>query len=187
MLRAAQTDPLGAEVPGPHGVFGRVGIRPDTQSTAAVCVLQQPVDRADQVGGLFVDVGGGGVESLFEVGLHRRRHHRHLPDEHVTGRTVDAQQIAFRQHVPINGDGLGRRVDQQRFGAADASLAHPPGDNGGMTGLSAAGGQHAVGGDHAFQVVGVGLLAYQQHLLAARRPGLGRRRVEDDPADRGAG
>ena len=77
-------------------------------------------------------------------------------------------------------------VDVQRLGAADAGLAHAAGDNGCVRGLPAAGGQDAVGGDHAFQVVRVGLLADQHDLLAAFGPRLRGRRIEDRPADRRA-
>ena len=80
--------------------------------------------------------------------------------------------------------GLGRGVDVQLLGAADAGLAHAAGDNRGVRGLPAAGGEDAVGGDHALEVVGVGLLADQHDLLAARGPRLGGGRVEDRPGRR---
>ena len=65
---------------------------------------------------------------------------------------------------------LAAGVDVQLLGAADAGLAHAAGDHRGVRGLAAAGGEDAVGGDHALEVVGVGLPADQHHLLAARRP-----------------
>ena len=58
-------------------------------------------------------------------------------------------------------------VDLQLLGAAHAGLAHAAGDDGGVRGLAAAAGQDALGGDHAGQVVGVGLPADQDDLLAA--------------------
>ena len=81
--------------------------------------------------------------------------------------------------------GPGHGVDVERFGAADAGLAHAAGDDGRVRGLPAAGGQDPVGGDHALEVVGVGFLAHQHDLLTAFGPGLGRRRVEDRATHRG--
>ena len=57
-------------------------------------------------------------------------------------------------------------VDVQGLDAAHAGLAHPAGDHRGVAGLAAAGGEDAVGGDHAFQVVRVRLLADEDDLLA---------------------
>src|SRR4029077_15362896 len=71
------------------------------------------------------------------------------------------------------------------LGAADAGLAHPAGDHGRMAGLAAAAGQDALGGDHAVQVVRVGLPADQDHLLALAGQLDRAGRVEDDLADRG--
>ena len=80
----------------------------------------------------------------------------------------------------------GWRVDVERVGAADAGLAHAPGDHRGVRGLAAARGQDALRGDHAGQVVGVGLAPDQDHPLAGRGH-LGRAvRVEDGLAHGGA-
>ena len=56
-----------------------------------------------------------------------------------------------------------------------------------MRGAAATAGQHAAGRDESGQVVGVGLLTDQDHVLAARHPGLGGRGVEDQSAHGGAG
>ena len=61
---------------------------------------------------------------------------------------------------------------------------HQPGDDRGVTGLPAARGQNALRGDHAGQVVGVGLPADQDHRSSR---GGGRVGIEDDGADGGAG
>src|SRR5690606_21500053 len=74
-------------------------------------------------------------------------------------------------------------VDLQLLGAADTGLAHAAGDDGRVGGLAAAGGEDALGGDHAVQVVGVGLTADQDDLLAGPRPLDGGVGVEDGLAD----
>ena len=77
-------------------------------------------------------------------------------------------------------------VDLQLLGAADAGLAHAAGDDGGVRGLAAAAGQHALGGDHPGEVVGVGLPADQDDLLAAVGPLDGGLGGEHGLADGGA-
>lgn len=77
-------------------------------------------------------------------------------------------------------------VDLDLLGAADARLAHAARHDGGVRGLSAARGEDALGGDHAVQVVGVGLAADQDDLLAGARPLDRGVRVEDGLADGGA-
>ena len=78
-------------------------------------------------------------------------------------------------------------VHVEFLGAADAGLAHAAGDHGRVAGLAAAAGQDALGGDHAVQVVRVGLAPDQDHRLARGRPLYGAGRVEDDLTDGGAG
>ena len=75
-------------------------------------------------------------------------------------------------------------VDVERLGAADAGAAHAAGHDGRVRGLAAAAGQDAPGGDHAVQVVGVGLLADQDHVLAALGPLDGGRRSRRPPCRR---
>ena len=57
-------------------------------------------------------------------------------------------------------------VDMEALDTADAGRTHAAGDNGGMARLAAMAGQDALGGDHALQVVGVGLPADQNDLVA---------------------
>ena len=71
--------------------------------------------------------------------------------------------------MPLDGEAPRGDVDVERLGAADAGLAHAPGHHRGVDGLAAAAGQDALRGDHAGQVVGVGLPAYQDDLLALTR------------------
>src|SRR5205085_6571725 len=64
-------------------------------------------------------------------------------------------------------------------------LAHAARDDGGVAGLATAAGEDALGRDHAGQVVGVGLAAYQDDVLALCRLLGGAVAVEDDLADGG--
>ena len=57
-------------------------------------------------------------------------------------------------------------VDAQIAGAGNARPAHAAGHHRGMAGHAAAGGQHAGGGMHAVDILGAGLGADQDHLLA---------------------
>ena len=54
----------------------------------------------------------------------------------------------------------------EALNAADAGRTHAAGDNGGMARLATVAGQDALGGDHALQVVGVGLPTNQNDLVA---------------------
>ena len=71
---------------------------------------------------------------------------------------------------PSDGELSRVDVDVERVGAADAGLAHAAGDHGGVRGLAAAAGEDALRGDHAGQVVGVGLPADQDDRARRRRP-----------------
>ena len=53
----------------------------------------------------------------------------------------------------------------EAFDAADARRAHTAGDNGGMARLATVAGKDTFGGDHALQVVGVGLPTNQNDLV----------------------
>ncbi len=134
-----------------------------------------------------LDVGAG-VQGALEVLHHRGGEHGYLAEVDLAGRAVDGDDVALFQLQAVGGGhpaALG--VDLQLLGTADTGLAHAAGDDGGVRGLAAARGEDALGGDHAVQVVRVGLAADQDDLLAGARPlhrGVG---VEDDLADRGAG
>ena len=57
-------------------------------------------------------------------------------------------------------------VDMEALDTADAGRTHAAGDNGGMARLATVAGQDALGGNHTLQVVGVGLPANQNDLVA---------------------
>ena len=111
-----------------------------------------------------------GSRRALEVLDHRRGDHRHLAGVDQPGRAVDGDHVTLVDHGAVRGGqpaALG--VDVELLGPAHARLAHPAGDDRGVAGLAAAAGQDALCGDHAVQVVRVGLPAHQDDLLP--RPG----------------
>ena len=183
VLGAAQADALGAEAPGAQRVLGVVGVGPYPQPADPVRVRHDPVHGGDQL----VGVVGARVHPALEVLDDRGRHDRDLTEVDLAGGAVDGDDVALLDdgaRPTVIAAALG--VDLQLLGAADTGLAHAAGDDGGVRGLAAAGGQDALGGDHAVQVVGVGLAADQDDLLAGAGPLDGRVRVEDGLADRRA-
>jgi hypothetical protein len=82
---------------------------------------------------------------------------------------------------------LARSRCATRGGAADANLAHLAGDERRVRGDTAAGGENALGRDHAAEIFGRGLDADEQHLLALVRGLHGAVGVEVDLAGGGAG
>ncbi len=183
VLGAAQADALGAEATGARGVLGVVGVGPHPQPAHAVGVGHHPVHGLDQL----VGVVGARVHAALEVLHDRGRHDRDLAQVDLAGGAVDGDDVALLDDDAAGGGHpalLG--VDLELLGAADAGLAHAARDDGRVRGLAAARGQDALGGDHAVEVVGVGLAADQDDLLARARPLHGGVRVEDGPADRGA-
>lgn len=115
----------------------------------------------------FVGVLGARVHAALEVLHDRRRHDRHPAAVDLAAGAVDGHDVALvddlaagRGQLPPFG------VDLQLLRAAHARLAHAAGDDGGVRGLAAAGGEDALGGDHAVEVVGVGLAADEDDLLA---------------------
>jgi pyruvate,orthophosphate dikinase len=110
-------------------------------------------------------------QRALEVLHHVGRDHRDLAQVHHARGAVDGDHVAFADHdAAWCGELLAAGVDGQLVGAADAGLAHAAGDHRRVAGLTAAAGENALGGDHAGQVVGVGLAADQDDALAAVRP-----------------
>lgn len=134
----------------------------------------------------LVGVVGAGVHAALEVLDDRGRYDRHLTEVDLAGRAVDGDDVAFLDDLPADRHPTALGVDLEVLGAADTGLAHAAGDDGGVRRLAAARGEDALGGDHAVEVVGVGLAADQDDLLARTRPLDGGVRVEDGLADRGA-
>ena len=140
-----------------------------------VGVHHDRVHGPDQVVGLV----GVRVNLALEVADDRGGDDRDLAEVDDAAGAVDRDHVALADRDPAGGGeqpGLG--VHGEFLGAADAGLAHAAGDHGRVAGLAAAAGQDALGGDHAVQVVRVGLAPDQDHLLAVGREldGAGRSR-----------
>ena len=99
---------------------------------------------------------------------------------------VERDQVAFLELHVADRQPLGAQVDLHVAGADDAALAPAAGHQGRVAGHAAAGGQNALGRAHAFHVLGVGLFADEDHLLALLGRFDGVDRGEDDLAARAA-
>ena len=179
MLGAAQADALGAEATRAGGVLGGVGVGAHPQAAGAVGVRHDPGDRVGEVV----------VELLaLEVAYDDRVGHGDRSGEHLAGGAVDGDHVALADGLAVaDAELLGLGVDVEGLGATHARTSHAAGHHGGVRGLAAPAGEDAACGDHPAQVVGVGLLAHQDHVLAPRRPLHGGVGVEDALADGGTG
>ncbi len=74
--------------------------------------------------------------------------------------------VAGLQRVAHGDQRAGAVVDAQRAGAGNAGLAHAARHDGGVAGHAAARGEDAFRRMHAVDVLGAGLDAHQDHLLA---------------------
>ncbi|GAA3103397.1 hypothetical protein GCM10020254_56480 [Streptomyces goshikiensis] len=179
VLGAAQADALGAEPAGARRVLCVVGVGTDAQAPHAVRVGHDPVHGGDEL----VGVVGAGVHAALEVLDDRGGYDGYLTEVDLAGGAVDGDDVALLDDRAADRHPAALGVDLQVLGAADTGLAHAAGHHGGVRGLAAAGGQDALGGDHAVQVVRVGLAADQDDLLAGPGPLDGGVRVEDGLAD----
>ena len=103
-------------------------------------------------------------------------------------RAVERDHVAGAHDVGRRTRSSPRRVvDAQRAAAGDAALAHAARHDGGVRGHAAARGEDALRGVHAVDVLGRGLDADEDHLLAALGARLGLVGGEDDLARRRAG
>ena len=181
VLGPAQADALGPEGHRVGRLVGLVGVGPDLEGPVLVGpghdLGEGLVDRGLGRGqGLLdedlEDLGGLGVDLAFED---------------LAGRAVDRDPVALLDRPALDRHGVGGVVDEEVAAAGDADPAHLPGDQGGVGGHAAAGRQDALGRVHALDVLGRGLDAGQDDLLAALGPGLGVDGVEDDAPGGGAG
>ena len=155
MLNAEQADTFGTEIDSLLSVGGVVGIGADTHLAELVHQLHE----------------------LLEQGVLCGVNHLHLFIVHPALRTVEAQQVAFVEHLTIDGhsavlfnvdflltilvgaDGGTLHLNLHGIATHDAALAPAAGHEGCMRGHTATGGEDTVGGTHALDVLGVGLLA----------------------------
>ena len=153
VLGTAQADGLGAKLEGERGILGVVGV--DAHMVGVATGLVQTN---------LVGPGQDGVQVAGELG---RNQINGAVDDDTLG-AVDGDDIAFVQHTIAAFDAydLLSRVNVEALDAADAGCAHTASDNGGMARLATVAGQDALGGNHALQIVGVGLPANQNDLAA---------------------
>ena len=113
--------------------------------------------------------------------------HRDLAGQHLAGRAVDGDDVALLAGDAAGGERVRGVVDADRAGAGDAGLAHAARHHRGVGGHAAAGGEDALGGVHAVDVLGARFDAHQDHLAPLRLQQLGFVGGEHDFAGRGAG
>ena len=166
VLGAAQADALGAVGARLSGFLGLVGVGPDLQPADLVG------HRQDGLKVLLVLVA--------------RVDRRQGADEDFAGGAVEADRVAFLDRGAVGVGALGGVVDFELRAAGHAGLADLASHDRGVRGRAALGGQDALGHGHAVEVVGGGLLADEDDLLALGGPGRGGVRVEDGLADRSA-
>ncbi|GAA3235204.1 hypothetical protein GCM10020256_52900 [Streptomyces thermocoprophilus] len=127
------------------------------------------------------------MHPALEVLDDRGRYDGYLTEVHLAVGAVDGDEVALLHDVAAgHGHPPALGVDLQLLGTADTGLAHAARDDGRVGGLAAAGGEDALGRDHAVEVVGVGLAADEDDLLTGAGPLDGGVRVEDGLADGGA-
>ena len=174
MLGAAQADGLGTKLEGELSVLRVVGVDAHVVGVAIGLVQTN-----------LVGPGQDGVQVAGE--LSRNQINGAVDDDALS--TVDGDDVALMQHAvtALDVHDLLGGVDVEAFNAADAGRTHAAGDNGGMARLATVTGQDALGGDHALQVIGVGLPTNQNDLvtLVGERDGVIAR--EHDLAHGGTG
>ena len=153
MLGAAQADGLGAKLERERGILGVVGV------DAHMVGVADGLVQANLVG-----PGQDGVQVAGELG---RNQINGAVDDDTLG-AVDGDDIALMQHAvaALDAHDLLGGVDVEALDAADAGRTHTASDNGGMARLATMARQDTLGGDHALQVVGVGLPANQNDIVA---------------------
>ena len=164
VLGPAEADPLRAELARPDRVRRRVRVGVHLEPPD---VVRPGEDRLE----IVVDPGG---------------HQLDRAQDDAPAAAVEGDEVAFGHRVAADGRDSPLHVDRQVGTAGDAGLAHPARDERRVRGNATVGGEDALRGDHAVDVVWARLPANEDHVLgpAARLGGLG---VEDRAADGGAG
>ncbi len=158
VLGAAEADALGAEVAGPLGVLGVVGVGPDAE----------PAE--------LVGIG----EELGHLGGHPRLDKGQHAGHDLARRAVNGDDVAFLHLHLVDVEAAGLQVYGDGFAAHYARLAHPSRHHRSVAGLPPSGGEDALRGQHAGHVVGIGLGPHQDHLHPLVGQFLGPLGVEDN-------
>jgi hypothetical protein len=156
VLGAAQADPLRAELAGKHGVVRVVAVGPHLHAPERVRPAQQLLQLP---GDLRVD-------------------HGDLSGDHPPGAAVDGEVLTLLDGGAPGGELPLGEVDPHRLGAGDTRLAHAPRHHRGVRRAAPSRREHSLRCDHPVDVVGVGLDAHQDDLLAFGRKGFRAVRVE---------
>ncbi len=165
VLRPAEPDALGAELPRLRRVRGRVGVGPHAQAAQVI----RPAEDGPEV---LVDRG---------------RHERNRADDHVAGPSVDRDDVPLAELVLTDLDGACLVVDREALAAGDARLAFPASYHGRVGGHTAVRREDALRHAHSVVVVRGGLPADEDDVLAGLAPLLRGIGIEHDRTRRGAG
>ncbi len=167
VLGPAQADPLGSETARPFGVARVVGVGPHLQPAELV----------------------GPGEQLDQVRIaHVRQHGGNLAGVDVPGSAVDRYPDTFFEDLIADAHFAPLQIDVQGGDADDGRLAELTRHQRGVRCAPALAGQDPVGGEHAVDVVRLGLRANHDDLaLLFLGPTLGQVGVEGDLADRRTG
>ena len=165
VLGTAEADALGAQLAGLLGVGGSIGVGADLESSVLVSPSH---DAAELAGDLSVN---GGDDTVIDV----------------TGGAVDGDEVAFDKGLAGEGELLVSLVHNDLGAAGYAAGTHAAGNNGSVRGHTAANGQDALSGLHAFDIFGRSLKTDENYLLASAALSLGVLSGEYDLAAGSAG
>ena len=151
VLGPAQADPAAPKRRARAASLGRVGVGAHAQPADACRRGQEPVHgRHDGI------VGRDLAPSKYcTTGEGRDRHLAAVDPAGVPSTEITSPSSQHDAAATVTVPASSSIVEA--VGAADAGLAHAAGHDGGVRGLAAVAGQDALSGDHARQVVGVGL------------------------------
>ena len=165
MLGPGQADTLGAELSRGLSVERCFGVGANTHCAGLV----GPVHQGSEVAG----------EGRFD--------HRHHAHEHFAGRAIQRDCLPGADDFTGSGQGLRVVVNRNAARAGDAGPAHAARHDGRMAGHPASGGQDALGGMHAMNILGACLDAHQDHRFASGRAAFRLIGAKNNHATGGAG
>lgn len=170
VLGAAQANSLGAKLECELGILRVVGVDAHVVGVAAGLIQTNLIGPGQDSVQVTSKLGGDQVNGAV--------------DNDALG-TVDGDDVALVQYAiaTLDTHDLLGRVDMEALDTADAGRTHAAGDNGGMARLATVARQDALGGNHALQVVRVGLPTDQDDLVAlgGTRDGVVRSRTRPRP------
>ncbi len=160
VLGAGEADADRAERHRVLRLLRRVGVGADDHAGRVRAPLHQLLEVLELLGLL------GRLVAVDQAGDDLRRRGLDLARVDLAGRAVDRHPVAFLEGLALDRHRAGLVVDFDRRSAADADLAHLPGDQRRVRRHAAARGEDAFSRDHAAQILRRRFDADQQHLLA---------------------